>query len=30
MLRMKAETRVLDCATPSNSACLPVCLTAVR
>ena len=31
MLRMKAETRVLDCATPSNfELAVPVCLTPVR
>ena len=30
MLRMKADTRVLDCATPLNSIFLPVCLTEVR
>ena len=30
MLRMKAETRVLDCATPLSSIFLPLCLTDVR
>src|ERR1700720_4782230 len=30
MLRMKEETRVLDCATPSNLSRLAVCLTEVR
>src|SRR4029077_19706669 len=30
MLRMKEETRVLDCAMPSNFRVLPLCLTAVR